>query len=485
MSEAILKEAGMFRWHVPGAEADEAALVAGELEIDANGISTLSLVGLMPVGKSAGDAFGIKPIDADQYIIGALKDNRHVVLRHIIRGGTTFSNVLSHQKYKARQAIVFNRLSEFPQLDAVTKLQIALNGLGEWASEPVVILKKTKRGPTAYASTPKVKEFKLSDKTVFLKTRVSYTALTDTPLQSATIKQETFLEVEPSTPRSLVEMRGEFHLIEDLLLLMSDIDVTLPWPTVHFGDQAGVFYFERRRQGTQDVDKLKSWAWLTMACVNFGTLLAELEAQRDILGPALYLYLGIRRSPALYLENKFSTAIFGLESLDRRTAPSKLVPSKFDEKITRIINDVKLQKDRTWLEGRLKHASEPNLEERLSRTFAELKIDIEATSLRTFSKKCADLRNDIAHFGGQREGDYDGFVKKIHTFNEAVRPLYHAVLLNRIGLDHDCIQAYFHRSPYSDQRKRSMAAAGLIFTARTAPSSEPDSDPEQASKSAA
>ena len=54
MSEFILRADGVFRWYVPSAVGDDSKLVAGTLEIAANGISTLSLVGLLPDHTPAG-----------------------------------------------------------------------------------------------------------------------------------------------------------------------------------------------------------------------------------------------------------------------------------------------------------------------------------------------------------------------------------------------------------------------------------------------
>ncbi|UTM01289.1 hypothetical protein MID00_17615 [Alcaligenes sp. NLF5-7] len=466
MSEPIIRIDGVFNWYMPGEiDDDSKEPVAGTLEIAENGISTLSLIGLLPDDTSAGIPLNLKPIGTERCIFGVLKDSRYVFLRRIESGGTTLSNTFSHQKYLARETVVFNSFNNFPELDAVTNLMIGLDALERWASEPAVKVSKTKRGATARASKPKTYTFKLSDRTVRLETKIRHTAPADIWLQSATIKQETFLEVEPKVPCSLESIREEFHLLEDLFLLLADVDVALPWPTVRYGNEVGRYYFERRRSDSQKVDIFKSWAALTWLTDSFGTLLSTLEAQQDILGPGLYLYLGIRRSPALYLENRFSTAIFGLESLHRRVGAS-VTQAKLEEKIARIIENVQLKKDRNWLSVRLKNACEPSLEERLFSTFTELDIGLEPKELRAFSKECADLRNQVAHFGGQRDGGYSEFIQKMHTLNEAVRMLYHAILLSRIGLDRDFIHAYFHRSPYSPVRKRILEAAGLtVFSA--------------------
>lgn len=465
MSEFILRADGLFRWYVPGDSNDGGELVAGTLQIEANGTSKLSLVGLLSDSASSKISLATPPIDENRCIVGVLKDRGYVFLRRIGGGGTTFSNVLSHQTYQAREAVVFHDLEKNPDLDAVTKLVVGLDDLGDWASEPAVTVKTTSRGATARASKSGMQTFKLSDKTVRLKTTIKYSVPAGHCQRSVTIKQETFWEVQPKTPYTLDAVREEFRLLEDFLFLLADLDVVLPWPTVKYGRQTGIYYFEQRQPNSQRVDILKSWATLRRLATNVGTLLSNLKAQRDVLGPGLYLYLGIRRSPALYLENRFSTAIFGIEALHRKVGTS-VDRSKFEEKIARIIADVQKPKDKDWLRERIMHAAEPSLQERIFSTFSELEIGLDAEELREFAQKCARLRNDIAHFGGQREGDYHDFVRRIHVLNAAVQPLYHAVLLQRIGLNEDRIWAYFHKSPYSSQRKECLKTAGLTLMPR-------------------
>jgi|GEM_PF-5462806 len=469
MSESVLKAEGVFWWFVPGADRDDRQPVAGTLDINANGASALDLTGLLPdhEPESISQLLLPKAIGQDRWIVGVLKDSRYVFLRRLASDGTTFGSALSHQRFRARDCVVFRHLTEFPDLDSASKLLISLDSLGDWASEPAVKVTKTTRGATSRAVTPKTHTFKLPSKTVRIKTSIRYTAPADCWFREATIKQESYLESKPKERQTLLAVREEFHLLEDLILMLSDVDVALPWPTVWFGKEVGTYYFERRRTDAQTVDILKSWAALTWLPKSLGTLLCNLEVQQDILGPGLYLYLGIRRGTGLYLENKFATAIFGLESLHRRVGTSR-AQAKLAEKIARIIGDVQQKNDKKWLSGRLKNAEEPSLEERLFLTFSELDIGLDAKALRAFSKECADVRNQVAHFGGQRDGGYDVFVQRMYILNEAVRPLYHAVLLNRIGFDADRIRGYFHKSPYALQRKRMMAEAGLTFVERVA-----------------
>lgn len=465
MSESVLKAEGVFTWFRPGAARDESQPVAGTLEVAANGASTLALTGLLPDDdEPQGITFKPKPIDQQRWIVGVLKNSSYVFLRRLASDGTTYGAGLSHQRYRASDCIVFRHLEEFPDLDAVSKLMISLEALGDWASEAAVKVTQTTHGAASRASKPKTHTFELPTRTVRIRNTIAHTAATGSPVREAIIRQETYLESEPKAPQTLEAAREEFHLLEDLLLLLADVNVEMPWPTVWYDQAAGTYYFERRRTDPQKVEMLKSWAALPWLPKTFGKLLAKLESEQDILGPGLYLYLGIRRGTGLYLENKFSTAIFGLESLHRRVGTTQ-TQDKLAEKIARIIGDVKQAKDRNWLAGRLKNAGEPNLEERLFLTFSELDIGLDTKALRAFSKECADVRNQVAHFGGQRDGGYDVFVQRMYILNEAVRPLYHAVLLKRISFDANRIRAYFHKSPYAVQRRRMMKDAGLTFVA--------------------
>ena len=465
MSDSALKAEGVFRWYVPGSAVEEGGLVAGTLEISAEGVSTLALVGMLSEASTALPSLVLGEFPQMHWIIGVLKDQSYVLLGRLSGGGSTFGRALSHQTFRAQDCLVFHQMTEFPDLGSVTKLQIELDALGDWAAEPVVKVNKTKNGASARGSAPSVRTFKLASKTLRLKTSIRYTAPADAWHRSVTIGQQTHFEVEPMSPGTLESARRDFHLLEDLVLMLSDVDVSFPWPTLRFGATSCIYYFERRVAAPASVDVMRCWSTLQWLGSRLGTVLRNLEEKREVLGPGLYLYLGIRRGKGLYLENQFSTLIFGLESLHRRTgAPA--AQTKLDEKIQRILSKIERKKDHDWLKGRLKNAGEPNLEERLFSTFSELDVGLEAASLRLFAKECADLRNQVAHFGGQRDGGYDDFVNRMHRLNEAVRPLYHAVLLHRIGFGQDRIHAYFHRAPYSGQRKKALERAGLVISVR-------------------
>lgn len=462
MSDSILKIEGAFFW------ADEEGLkensVAGTLEIAENGRSTLSLVGLMIDQEKPEGLFKTIEIDPERCIIGMLKDSRHVLLRRLSSGSTTYSSTIDHQTIHAREAVVFRQLEELLDLDKVTKFSNSLSSLEGWISSPSVIAERAKNGNvTVRSRKQRMRVFRFENKTVRLRSDIRYNALSKIRRQSVTLSQDSSLEVQPKKFCDLKFVQEEMHLFEELVLLTADAHITLPWPTVHYGKESGTYYFERRQiSAIKKIEINTPWVTLNSDSIDIGALLSNLKVQKDILGPGLYLYLGIRRGTGLYLENQFSTAIFGLESLHRRAGVSPAEP-KLEDKVKRILACVTNPKDHTWLEGRLRNAAEPNLAKRLSQTFSELDIGLDPKTLNKFSEECAKVRNEIAHFGGQRDGGYDEFILRMHVLNRAVRPLYHAVLLSRIGLDMKYIYAYFHTAPISYGIRRSLQEAGLSF----------------------
>lgn len=96
-------------------------------------------------------------------------------------------------------------------------------------------------------------------------------------------------------------------------------------------------------------------------------------------------------------------------------------------------------------------------------------ISIDKKSLQAFCKTCADRRNDISHFGGLRhEGDYGGFLTELIKKSEALKYLYHIVLLCEIGVQPDLLRRRFFDGPNSYAMKSALNEAGLVVTAPTA-----------------
>ncbi|MEX3947886.1 HEPN domain-containing protein [Paraburkholderia sp. EG287B] len=57
-------------------------------------------------------------------------------------------------------------------------------------------------------------------------------------------------------------------------------------------------------------------------------------------------------------------------------------------------------RQRSWLQRALQFQGEPSLKERLMKLITIVPMRFEAARVDDFTKRCAELRNDVAHFGG-------------------------------------------------------------------------------------
>ncbi len=93
--------------------------------------------------------------------------------------------------------------------------------------------------------------------------------------------------------------------------------------------------------------------------------------------------------------------------------------------------------ERGWLKGQLRNRTEPPLENRITSTFSGLPWKITKYSLDAFALRCRIRRNNISHYGGSedRNENREVFLREIMELTEGLTLLYHAALLQEIGLD--------------------------------------------------
>ena len=184
------------------------------------------------------------------------------------------------------------------------------------------------------------------------------------------------------------------------------------------------------------------------------------QARRFLLCFTLFFLL-FNLSPApSFAQNKFT--ISGTIK-DKRSGESLIGATiKLQEKISRILNLITSAKDKKWLEGRLKNAHEPSLEERLFQLFEILPFSFGKRELRAFSKSCAESRNAISHFGGQRSGDYSDFIHDLSIKSDALKFLYHSLILHYINVDDDILKSWLYDGYESYKNKRMLSAVHLL-----------------------
>jgi hypothetical protein len=147
----------------------------------------------------------------------------------------------------------------------------------------------------------------------------------------------------------------------------------------------------------------------------------------------------------------------------------KLGSRSLARKIERIVNQITANKDKKWLQQKLKHAHEPSLEERIFEAFRPLPLSLDTDRLRSFAKSCAEARNNLSHFGGPRsDTGYAEFIRALEAKSDALSTLYHALLLNEIGVEGAIVKGWIYDGPGSYPIRRNFVEVGL-FAADNSP----------------
>jgi ApeA N-terminal domain 1 len=184
----------------------------------------------------------------------------------------------------------------------------------------------------------------------------------------------------------------------------------------------------------------------------------------------IYLYLGQRRGHRIYLENRFVNLIWGVETFHRVKHPEHPTASKLKERSERILakftkedlENKTTKVDIKWLAGKLKH-SEPSLEDRIFETITSLPLGLKQKAIRHFARSCADRRNDISHYGGQRQkGKNNDFIMDLAKKSDALEYLYHALLLQELQLEEQIVKNYIYDSYKSFRIKHALVEVGLL-----------------------
>jgi hypothetical protein len=405
----------------------------------------------------------------EKAIQGKLKaSGRNVLLLGLRRhGGRISSNGISHEGFAASNCLVTD--GSFPPVTRplqFSALDVELTGLEEWLRLGNIEVKRTRQRISAKHRVPKADVHELDDGTLTMRYDITgpWPGKFLHRMDKLNLRESVNLRFKPDRARTLLEMRDEYARLQELFILLTGTTFSLEWPRLLIGKMRYLYYYEGFERSTKAPTWDECWVNYIQVKDNFGSILTALRRKRDEFGPGFYLYFGIRRGMKMYVEHRFVNLIWGLESLHRRKNKDKAKETKLDAKIQRILDQISGSNDKRWLEGQLKHAGEPSLKERLMDVLSVLPLGFERKRMEVFCKSCADRRNDMSHFGGQRDGsDYRDFMIDLVKKSEALAYLYHAVLLHEIGVDVALIKAnLLEDGPNAYRSKYAFREVGLL-----------------------
>lgn len=452
MTQKLLEERGLFWWHddpLPKNQFAPNSCVVGTLVIEENGAAYLELDGYFPSSQAGpiqhiaaqGEQFAV-----EKAIQGKLKaSGRNVLLLGLRRHGGQFRfNGISNEGFAASHCLLSHE--SFPPATRplqFSALEVELTGLEGWLRLGNIEVTRGRQRISAKHRLPKADVYELDDGTLTMRYEITgpWAGKLQRRMDKLSLTESVTLRFKPDRAYTLSEMRDEYARFQELFILLTGSTFSLEWPRLSIGKMACHYYYEGFERSTKAPKWDECWVNYMQVRSSFGSIVAALRRKREEFGPGFYLYLGIRRGVKMYVEHRFVNLIWGLESLHRRKSKGKTTETKLDAKIHRILSQISGSSDKRWLEAQLKHKSEPTLKQRLMDVLSILPLGFESERISAFCEACADRRNDISHFGGQREGgDYRDFMLDLVKKSEALAYLYHAVLLHEIGVDASLIK---------------------------------------------
>lgn len=486
---AILEERGIF-WlsdtPVPERQFAPDASIAGALTIDDDGHVSLELDSYFPTKHgpfSILDDQG-KPFGRDIYGVLRTSNSRIILTGVIPNGAQVKSNGISYQEFVATDCLVGHfDFSAAPLALAFDTLEVELSGYEDWFwLQSIKISRRDRRIAAEYEQPPDVVYETEGEKLTF---QFDVSGAGPVNLSDEfSIKQNVTVCFSVGSKEKLEKLSDLFRSLEDLLILLTDSEYRLPWPSIALDAETKArWYFGRfRRLKAAEMPKRHNClTYFPILREAFGDIWSNWRRKRDQFGPGFYLYLGTRRGMSFYAEHRFINLIWGFEAYHRTRFPENV--DSMSERIENIVQQISDKNDKKLVRWRLKHAHEPSLAARLLEIFNLLPIELDKERLEAFASKCAQARNGISHYGTYHgAGSYNDFIFDLDKKSSALSRLFHCLLLNEIGVSSEIINNWMFKAWGSFRVKRDFVEVGLLDEEVLQPPAIPTPPPQTKAK---
>ena len=281
------------------------------------------------------------------------------------------------------------------------------------------------------------------------------------------LRQRWSLAMKSKMPIASDVVRDNVHSIQDLMILLTDSHYSVGWPIVRLARhrKSYTLYFRRGTSSASSPRRYDLPTYFPGIQERFGELFCAWIMKREQYGSGFHNYVSTRRDVTMYVESRFFSLISGLESFHRTKFEGRPRNASVQAKVDRILKQIARSGDRSWVKNALKVAGEPSLGQRLAELIFGLPFGFERERVRDFAVTCQNIRNDLAHYGGQR-GRIEGadYLKKVNAYGDALAFLYHMVLLREIGLDEKSVLAILENSVKSGRYKTTLVIVGVLST---------------------
>lgn len=467
MANAI-EERGQFWWfEETGQTSSLEQAVHGLLTISEEGLITLQLEGPLYLENSdvSWEWDASRWLPNDKRILGRLGksgDAGWILLQGLYRTDFSFIGEPARQSYEAN--LCFKHENGFPSnfnADEFHTLRIELKGLEDWLKLQAIDVGEEVWHGSGREFTVKHDRIEISYETDRAIISIENIVLGNSPIRlfhgkvsEVRIWQTNWLVYQPKVQFDLTRFQVAFRQAEEFIALLTGRHFSLEWPNLvaKFGEWDEWFELYWARGHRNETAPSTFFMLIEFPAVrdDFGKMFDRLQTGAETYGPGYSLYAASMQQPLPYPEHEFINLVWSIESLHRgweRERPDVSTIERRKKRIETVLSRFVESSDkklRDWLAGRIKYAFEPTLEDRIFDSFQRLPFDLDAGQLRVFAQRCAKRRNDISHEGGQRPGENaEDFRRELRTLAEALRYLFHGLLLHEIGLKRELLLKAF------------------------------------------
>lgn len=416
-------------WWTPGAED---AAVGGRLTFSrADGVRLETIGALTRENETSLDTTRLPLIYGT---VASLQTGNDVTLYDATRDSTSSMGRHVKQEFGASSAI----LGAHASTREISRVEVALTQLPQWLVESGFDLEFGEREDFEYRVTHR-KLVIPEVATPYFQMKIGLRSLPPvTSHRLFPLREEVFLEILPKVPMTFDELHEKYlWRLQNFLTFATEKASAISWlwgwlPAKEHGVEILFRHPFESEATSHPVEMLFTYRDVSDRLSN---LLSKWFELYDVLGPSLNQIFAAIYGEYRHTDTKFLNVIQAAESYHRRVNPvSPDVIAAHRARVKRVAEAMDL-KDRSWVKGKLKHAYEPALAERLFELFTQFGDDFTrpmfATpgELRRSVDEMAEWRNKLTHLTATPE-EIDSALFDLHVFtNQLLTALKASVLL--------------------------------------------------------
>ncbi len=435
--ESEISRSGLF-W-IAGKETK----LSGILTVQDGGRIELELVGVFH--DDLGDFFEspnipriLGEVEKDGYVT---LDNCFYLNRNISLGGISKSRIFANFLYCGIH------LEDTEPL-LITSFRFSIEGLDRWLRISGISVAHTLELENITVSYKKLDPlvYQISD-TMRLSINYSWTIPGSDFFKTATITHKNYFDLETDTPTDVNIFKKYAHQLSTFVGFAIDQNVSICDVTISSiliteeispGKNRQVpirLYYQAanfldKAPKIDDLDMLFQFSYVRE---DFGSCISEWFKAYEMVSPALNLYFSTKNDAQKYIDGKFLALAQGLETYHRRTTNTQIMLDTEFKTILKTLLDICPEKWRDWLSGRLAHANEITLRNRLRDLVSEFNpVFGDNDAVERFISNIVDTRNFYTH--------YDDALRKravqgadLWPLCQKMEALFQMILLKRIG----------------------------------------------------